>query len=780
VVSNPAGGTDSNAGSTGLSHIVTGLTNGTAYTFTVTATNSVGTGPASLASNSVTPAVLLTPQTIGTISFAPPTLQAGGTTTASALASSGLAITFSSLTSGVCTVSGAIVTGVSVGICSITANQSGNATYSAAAQTTQTITINKATPTVIWAAPASISYGTALSGTQLNATASIPGTFVYTPGSGTIPAVGTQTLSVSFMPTDAINYNSQTATVAVTVTDKITPVISWSTPAALTFGAPLDATQLNASSVTPGTFTYTPPVGTLLAAGSHTLSVTFTPTDPVTYSSTSATVSLVINKAPALVLLWAINQPQTYDSTPKAVTLTTEPPGLAVDVTYNGTVVAPSAAGSYGVVATVLDANYIGSATGTMIIAKATPVISWANPADISSATALSATQLNATSGGVPGTFVYSPASGTLLSAGVDQILSVTFTPIDTANYSGVTKTVAINVIAASANLVTTGLDGITTAPATINAGSSTITIPVDTQLLDGNGNPISGSLTVTATVLPGAAQLPAGLATAQTADGKSLAQFGNSIDITISAGAALVKKITPAMIVSLPVPLTFAMDGTTVSYYSYDGTHWNQEGTAVVTSGQIAMQVSHLSVWAVAAFAVDTVPPTVATVDMPTTTTAMTVPVTTIAATDNVAVAGYLLTESPLPPPATAPGWLPAVPPDYQCRTWGNNVIYTYAKDTAGNVSQPTTKVIFVGLDPVTDGVIVPAVQTAPVKLEPHLTDALKSLNFAMKIETPSAAELQHGKVAPLVGGIPQPDSSRTELNLGDTIVILRRVVGL
>jgi hypothetical protein len=80
----------------------------------------------------------------------------------------------------------------------------------------------------------------------------------------------------------------------------------------------------------------------------------------------SATNTLVIGKATATVTLG--NLSQIYDGTAKSVTATTTPPGLTVNLTYNGSTNAPTNPGSYAVIATVDDPNYQGSAAGTLVI----------------------------------------------------------------------------------------------------------------------------------------------------------------------------------------------------------------------------------------------------------------------------------------------------------------------------------------------------------------------------------------------------------------------------
>jgi len=159
-------------------------------------------------------------------------------------------------------------------------------------------TVDKETPTITWATPSPITYGTALSPTQLNATASVAGTFVYSPVSGTVLGAGSQTLSVTFTPTDTTNYNTATATVTLVV-NKATPTITWATPSPIIYGTALSSTQLNATVSVPGTFLYSPVSGTVLGAGSQTLSVTFTPTDTTDYNAATATVTLTVTGATA-------------------------------------------------------------------------------------------------------------------------------------------------------------------------------------------------------------------------------------------------------------------------------------------------------------------------------------------------------------------------------------------------------------------------------------------------------------------------------------------------
>ncbi len=133
-------------------------------------------------------------------------------------------------------------------------------------------------PTITWANPADIIFGTSLSATQLDATANTPGTFTYTPAAGTVLGAGNdQTLSVSFTPTDTMDYTSATATVTINVL-QATPTITWANPADIVYGTPLSATQLDATANVAGYLHLHAGRGHVLDAGSgQTLSVSFVP-----------------------------------------------------------------------------------------------------------------------------------------------------------------------------------------------------------------------------------------------------------------------------------------------------------------------------------------------------------------------------------------------------------------------------------------------------------------------------------------------------------------------
>jgi hypothetical protein len=80
-------------------------------------------------------------------------------------------------------------------------------------------------PAITWATPAPITYGTALSGTQLDATSPLAGSFSYSPSAGTVLGIGPHTLTATFTPADTTNYTTATATVTLTVIPA-TPVLT--------------------------------------------------------------------------------------------------------------------------------------------------------------------------------------------------------------------------------------------------------------------------------------------------------------------------------------------------------------------------------------------------------------------------------------------------------------------------------------------------------------------------------------------------------------------------
>ncbi len=249
-------------------------------------------------------------QTITVTVTAPPTATYKSSFTVAATASSGLAVTYSS--SGVYTNSGATYTITkSSGTCTVTMTQAGNSNYAAATPAVEHTTVAAAiAPTVSLTAPATAVYGstyTVVATTNASTTPTItaaPATVCTISGTTVTMVNGTGTCTVTAKWAADDVYKAATAT-AKTTAQKAATVITWPTPAPITYGTPLSSTQLDAtasynSSPLPGNFVYSPAAGTVPKVGTcDTLKVTFTPTQSTDFTKVTTSVCLQVNAAAA-------------------------------------------------------------------------------------------------------------------------------------------------------------------------------------------------------------------------------------------------------------------------------------------------------------------------------------------------------------------------------------------------------------------------------------------------------------------------------------------------
>ena len=308
-----------------------------------------------------------------------------------------------------------------------------------AAHATVQLVVTKAPQTITWEAPAGITFGTKLSGTQLNASTSGDGELEYEPKLEAELLPGTHSLKVTAKAT--AKYLAAEKTVELVVA-RATQTITWSAPAGITWPTKLSETQLNASTSGDGELTYEPALEAEPLPGTRTLKVTAAAT--AKYLEAEKTVEIEVAKATP-VITWEHPEPVDIgvelDETQLNATCTSDAeleykPAKGTKTTKAGNLTlrvdAPETAKYEKAFKNV-----------TLKVNKPKQTITWANPADIVYETKLSATQLNATRTKGNGALTYDPALNAQLDPG-DHTLKVT--AAETTEWAETEKEVTIKV----------------------------------------------------------------------------------------------------------------------------------------------------------------------------------------------------------------------------------------------------------------------------------------------------------------------------------------------
>ncbi len=294
-----------------------------------------------------------------------------------AAASSGLPVFYESSNPSVAVVVGNLVHIVGAGATTLIASQPGDDNYLAAKPVTQALTVNKAKAEIALIGLDQIYDGTGKQAGARTAPKNLNVDFLYD-GNAAAPAKAGSYVVVGTIR-DGNYEGSATATLTIA---KAGQKIAFDAPVTVTYGDADFSPGAAASSGLPVFYESSNPsvavvVGNLVhivGAGATTL-IASRPGDDNYLAAKPASQALTVNKAKAEVSLIGLDQ--AYDGTQKQAGARTEPEGLSVTLTYDNNATAPVKAGSYTVVGTVRDANYEGSTTATLTIAKAPQTIAF-------------------------------------------------------------------------------------------------------------------------------------------------------------------------------------------------------------------------------------------------------------------------------------------------------------------------------------------------------------------------------------------------------------------